>query len=105
MADARFAKPLDTDLIDRLVRGHEVLVTVEEGAVGGFSAHVLAHLAQSEALNAGVKVRTLALPDRFIEHGKPSEMYAAAGLDAAGIVRAVFAALGRSVGSVASRSA
>jgi len=106
VADARFAKPLDTDLIDRLTREHEVLITVEEGAVGGFGAHVLTYLAGTGALDRGVKVRTLALPDRFVEQGKPDAMYAAAGLDSAGIVRAVFGALGRTVvPSAAARSA
>ena len=95
VADARFAKPLDTDLIDRLIRNHEVLITVEEGAVGGFAAHVLAHLARSGGLDRGLKVRTLAMPDRFVEQNKPEAMVAAAGLDSAGIVTAVFAALGR----------
>ena len=100
VADARFAKPLDTELIDRLVRHHEVLITVEEGAAGGFGALVLAHLARSGALDTslrsgGLKVRTLAMPDRFIEQNKPEAMVAAAGLDSAGIVAAVFAALGR----------
>jgi 1-deoxy-D-xylulose-5-phosphate synthase len=96
VADARFAKPLDTALIDRLAAGHEVLVTVEEGAVGGFAAHVLAHLARSGALDRGLKVRTLAMPDRFVEQNKPEAMVAEAGLDSGGIVTAVFAALGRS---------
>ena len=95
VADARFAKPLDQDLIGRLAREHEVLVTVEEGAVGGFGAHVLAYLAAAGFLEGAAKVRTLALPDRFVEQGKPEAMYAASGLDAAGIVRTVFAALGR----------
>jgi 1-deoxy-D-xylulose-5-phosphate synthase len=99
VADARFAKPLDTELIDRLVRHHEVLITVEEGA-GGFGAQVLAHLARSGALDTnlksgGLKVRTLAMPDRFVDQNKPEAMVAAAGLDSAGIVAAVFAALGR----------
>jgi 1-deoxy-D-xylulose-5-phosphate synthase len=105
VADARFAKPLDTDLIDRLAREHEVLITVEEGAVGGFASHVLAHLATTGALDRGLKVRTLTLPDRFIEQGKPDQMYAAAGLDAAGIVGAVFAALGRVMTPPTSRTA
>jgi 1-deoxy-D-xylulose-5-phosphate synthase len=100
VADARFAKPLDTGLIDRLAREHEVLLTVEEGAVGGFGAQVLAHLATTGALDAGLKVRTLTLPDRFVDQGKPEAMYAAAGLDAAGIVRSTFAALGRAVTSL-----
>jgi 1-deoxy-D-xylulose-5-phosphate synthase len=104
VADARFAKPLDTELIDRLVREHEVLLTVEEGAVGGFGAHVLSHLAAAGALDAGVKLRTLALPDRFVEQGKPEAMYAAAGLDAAGIVRAAFAALGREAAAASLRA-
>jgi 1-deoxy-D-xylulose-5-phosphate synthase len=100
VADARFAKPLDTDLIDRLARNHEVLITVEEGAVGGFAAQVLQHLAQTGALDAsqksgGLKLRPLVMPDRFVEQNKPEAMLAAAGLDTAGIVAAVFAALGR----------
>ena len=104
VADARFARPLDTRLIDRLARGHEVLITIEEGAGGGFGAQVLAHLAASGALDRGVRVRTLTLPDRFVEHGKPELMYADAGLDSAGIVAAVFAALGRA-GTAAPRLA
>ena len=104
VADARFARPLDTRLIDRLARGHEVLITIEEGAGGGFGAQVLAHLAASGALDRGVRVRTLTLPDRFVEHGKPKFMYADAGLDSAGIVTAVFAALGRA-GTAAPRLA
>jgi len=95
VADARFAKPLDTALIDRLAANHEVLITVEEGAVGGFAAHVLAHLARSGGLDRGLKVRTLAMPDRFLDQDKPEAMAAEAGLDATGIVAAVFAALGR----------
>jgi 1-deoxy-D-xylulose-5-phosphate synthase len=95
VADARFARPLDTALIDRLVRDHEVLLTIEEGAGGGFGAQVLAHLARSGALDRGVRVRTLTMPDRFVEQNKPEIMYAGAGLDSAGIVTAVFAALGR----------
>ncbi|MCR4281802.1 MAG: 1-deoxy-D-xylulose-5-phosphate synthase [Bauldia sp.] len=105
VADARFAKPLDTRLVDTLVANHEVLITVEEGAVGGFGSHVLAHLARAGALDRGLKVRTLAMPDRFVEQGKPEAMYSQAGLDAAGIVTAVFAALGRSQKAPASRLA
>jgi 1-deoxy-D-xylulose-5-phosphate synthase len=104
VADARFAKPLDTDLIDRLAREHEVLLMVEEGAVGGFGAHVLSYLAVAGALDAGIKVRALTLPDRFIDQGKPEAMYAAAGLDAPGIVRAAFAALGREVAAKSLRA-
>ncbi|MCS0503038.1 1-deoxy-D-xylulose-5-phosphate synthase [Ancylobacter mangrovi] len=95
VADARFAKPLDRDLILRLARAHEVLITVEEGAVGGFGAHVLSMLAEVGALEHGLKVRTLHLPDRFIEHESPAGQLHEAGLDAEGIVRGVFAALGR----------
>jgi 1-deoxy-D-xylulose-5-phosphate synthase len=101
VADARFAKPLDTALIDSLAAEHEVLVTVEEGAVGGFAAHVLAHLARTGALDRGLKIRTLFMPDRFVEQGKPEAMIAAAGLGSAGIVAAVFSALGRAMESPA----
>ncbi|RUW87428.1 1-deoxy-D-xylulose-5-phosphate synthase, partial [Mesorhizobium sp. M8A.F.Ca.ET.059.01.1.1] len=97
VADARFAKPLDRDLIRRLARSHEVLVTVEEGAIGGFASHVLQFLAQEGLLESGLKVRPLVLPDVFADHAKPEKMYADAGLDAAGIVRTVFTALGHTV--------
>jgi 1-deoxy-D-xylulose-5-phosphate synthase len=99
VADARFAKPLDEDLIRRLARSHEVLVTVEEGSVGGFASHVLQFLATEGLLDHGLKVRPLVLPDEFTDHAKPEKMYADAGLDSAGIVRTVFAALGQSVRS------
>ncbi|MEX0954503.1 MAG: 1-deoxy-D-xylulose-5-phosphate synthase [Rhizobiaceae bacterium] len=95
VADARFAKPLDTDLVERLARGHEVLITVEEGAIGGFASHVLQHLAHTGLLENGPKIRPLILPDRFVDQAKPEKMYADAGLDSAGIVRAVFGALGQ----------
>jgi 1-deoxy-D-xylulose-5-phosphate synthase len=95
VADARFAKPLDEDLVRRLAREHEVLVTVEEGAVGGFAAHVLHFLAHQGLLETGLKVRPLVLPDAFTDHAKPEKMYADAGLDSTGIVKTVFAALGR----------
>ena len=72
-----------------------MLITIEEGAVGGFGSHVLTHLAATGALERGLKVRTLAMPDRFVEQDKPETMYAAAGLDARGIVETAFAALGR----------
>ena len=94
VADARFAKPLDEALILRLAREHEILVTVEEGSVGGFGSHVLHLLARTGLLDGGLKVRTLTLPDVFQEHDKPDAMYAKAGLDAAGIVRTVETALG-----------
>jgi 1-deoxy-D-xylulose-5-phosphate synthase len=95
VADARFMKPLDTDLIKLLAANHEVLVTVEEGAVGGFGSHVLQFLAQEGLLDRGLKVRSLVLPDTFIDHGSPNVMYEQAGLSCAGIVTAVFGALGR----------
>lgn len=95
VADARFAKPLDHDLIRQLVRHHEVLVTIEEGAMGGFGAFVLQFLAGDGLLDRGLKVRTLTLPDIFQEHDKPELQYALAGLDADGIVTTVLAALGR----------
>jgi 1-deoxy-D-xylulose-5-phosphate synthase len=94
VADARFAKPLDKDMIRRLARSHEVLITVEEGSVGGFASHVLQFLAIEGLLDNGLRVRPLVLPDVFTDHAKPEKMYADAGLDSHGIVRAVFAALG-----------
>jgi 1-deoxy-D-xylulose-5-phosphate synthase len=94
VADARFAKPLDEEMILRLAREHEVLVTVEEGSVGGFGSHVLQLLAREGALDRGLKIRSLVLPDIFQDHGKPEAMYAQAGLDSAGIVRSVETALG-----------
>ncbi len=97
VADARFAKPLDEDLVRRLARSHEILLTVEEGAIGGFATQVLHFLAHEGLLESGLKMRPLVLPDAFTDHGKPEKMYAAAGLDAAGIVGTVFAALGRRV--------
>jgi 1-deoxy-D-xylulose-5-phosphate synthase len=95
VADARFAKPLDMDLIRQLAKSHEVLITVEEGSSNGFGAQVLHALAGEGLLDRGLKVRTLTLPDVFIEQNKPQAMYAEAGLDARGIVTAVFAALGK----------
>jgi 1-deoxy-D-xylulose-5-phosphate synthase len=94
VADARFAKPLDMDLIARLVREHEALVTVEEGAQGGFGAFVLQALAERGMLDRGLKVRTLTLPDVFQDHDKPEAMYVQAGLDADSIARAALSALG-----------
>jgi 1-deoxy-D-xylulose-5-phosphate synthase len=105
VADARFAKPLDIDLILRLAREHEALITVEEGAMGGFGAFVLQALAQHGALDRGLKVRTLALPDIFQDHDKPDAMYAQAGLDAEGILRGALDALGMGHASVAGRRA
>ena len=98
VADARFAKPLDTDLVLRLAREHEVLVTIEEGSVGGFGSHVLQTLAEHGALDTGLKVRAMVLPDIFIDQDSPAAQYSAAGLDARGIVTKVFEALGKDVG-------
>jgi 1-deoxy-D-xylulose-5-phosphate synthase len=95
VADARFAKPLDTDMVLRLAREHEVLVTIEEGAIGGFGSYVLQALAEHGALDQGCKVRTMVLPDVFSDHDTPNAMYAKAGLDAKGIVVKVFEALGK----------
>ncbi len=94
VADARFAKPLDRDLLRRLATDHEVLVTVEEGSVGGFGAFVLHALSEEGLLDGGLKVRTLVLPDKFIDHDKPDKMYAAAGLDSKAIVAKVRDVLG-----------
>ena len=94
IADARFMKPLDTALVRRLAAEHEVLLTIEEGAAGGFGAHVLHYLAASGLLDKGLKVRTLTLPDLLIDHDTPDAMYAKAGLNAAGIVTSALAALG-----------
>ncbi|WP_226634708.1 1-deoxy-D-xylulose-5-phosphate synthase [Brevundimonas poindexterae] len=94
VADARFAKPLDEDLILRLAREHEVLITVEEGAIGGFGGFVLQMLAEKGALDAGLKVRTLHLPDVFQDHDKPEVQYAAAGLNADQIAATALVALG-----------
>lgn len=104
VADARFAKPLDEELILRLAREHECLVTVEEGAIGGFGAFVLHLLAARGALDRGLKVRTLTLPDVFQDQDKPEAMYVQAGLDADGIVRTVLAALGADRAAAALRA-
>ena len=95
VADARFAKPLDEDLIRRLSREHQILVTLEEGSIGGFGSHVLTFLAGEGLLDNGLRVRPLVMPDSFVDQDKPERMYALAGLDTAGIVRTVFEALGR----------
>jgi 1-deoxy-D-xylulose-5-phosphate synthase len=93
VADARFAKPIDTDLVRRLAREHEVLITVEEGSTGGFATLVLHYLAGEGLLDRGLAVRPMTLPDRFIDHDKPELQYAQAGLDAQGIVTTAIAAL------------
>jgi 1-deoxy-D-xylulose-5-phosphate synthase len=91
VADARFAKPIDGDLVRRLVRHHGMLVTVEEGAVGGFGSHVLHFLANEGLLRPGLEIRTLTLPDRFLEHDDPARQYETAGLASADIVRVIAA--------------
>ncbi|WBY17121.1 1-deoxy-D-xylulose-5-phosphate synthase [Erythrobacteraceae bacterium WH01K] len=93
VADMRFAKPLDTALIERLMKSHEVVVTIEEGAVGGLGAHVLTHASDEGLTDAGLKVRTLRLPDTFIDHDDPVKQYDEAGLNAPHIVDTVLKAL------------
>jgi 1-deoxy-D-xylulose-5-phosphate synthase len=95
VADARFAKPLDTDLVLRLAREHEVMIAIEEGSVGGFGAYVMQTLADAGVFDRGLKFRSMVLPDSFIDHDSPNAMYAQAGLDARGIVAKVFEVLGK----------
>jgi 1-deoxy-D-xylulose-5-phosphate synthase len=97
VADARFAKPLDVDLLLRLAREHEVLLTIEEGSIGGFSGFVMQALAEHGVLDRGLKVRSMVLPDSFIDQDSPNAMYAKAGLDAKSIVAKAFQALGQNV--------
>ena len=94
VVDARFAKPIDTALIARLAREHEVLVTIEEGAVGGFGSLVMQFLAMNGLLDGGLKIRPMVMPDRFINHASPGGMIREAGLDTKAIVDTVFRALG-----------
>jgi 1-deoxy-D-xylulose-5-phosphate synthase len=95
VADARYLKPLDRRLIRDLVGEHEVLITVEEGAVGGFGSHVLQFLANAGLLDTRLKVRAMVLPDAFIDHGHPHQMYEQAGLNASTIAETALAALGK----------
>ena len=97
VADARFAKPLDVDLILRLAREHEVLLTIEEGSVGGFGSFVLQSLAEQGVLDRGIKIRQMVLPDTFIDQDTPNAMYAKAALDTKGIVAKAFEALGQNL--------
>jgi 1-deoxy-D-xylulose-5-phosphate synthase len=97
VADARFAKPLDVEMLLRLAREHEVLLTIEEGSIGGFGAYVLQTLAEHGVLDRGLKVRSMVLPDIFIDQDSPNAMYAQAGLDAKGIVAKAFEALGQNM--------
>jgi len=96
VADARFAKPLDHELIRRLARGHRMLVTVEDGAVGGFGSHVLEHVVNNGLAHAGLVLRTLTLPDRFQDHDDPQRQYDEAGLNAASIAQVIETSLRRS---------
>lgn len=95
VADARFVKPLDIDLLTQLADNHEILITVEEGSQGGFGAQVLSALAETGRLDRGLKIRTLTMPDAFLDHAKPEDQVQSAGLDANGIVQAVLAGLGQ----------
>jgi len=95
VADARFAKPIDTALIERLAREHEVLITVEEGAIGGFASQVMHHLAHAGLLEHGLKLRPMVLPDRFIDHDSPARQYDEARLNARHILETALAAIGR----------
>ena len=104
VADARFAKPLDTDLINRLVREHEVVITIEEGSIGGFGSHVLHHLATNGQLDHGLKIRTMVLPDVFLEHDSQNAQYDLAGLNARHIVATALAALGREIAELPARA-
>ena len=95
VADARFVKPIDTDLVLRLANEHEVLITIEEGSIGGFAAQVFQCLSDHGMLDRGLKIRSMVLPDTFIDQDSPAAMYARAGLDAKGIVTKAFEALGK----------
>ncbi|MEO9827056.1 MAG: 1-deoxy-D-xylulose-5-phosphate synthase [Paracoccaceae bacterium] len=94
VADARFAKPVDTELVESLAKNHKALITVEEGVSGGFGAHVLHHLANSGALDGGLAVRTMTLPDQNIDQSSPADMYKTAGLSAENITKTALKALG-----------
>jgi 1-deoxy-D-xylulose-5-phosphate synthase len=104
VADARFAKPLDTELINRLAREHEVVITIEEGAIGGFGCHVLHHLAMSGLLDNGLKIRSMVLPDLFLDHDAPYAQYETAGLNARHIVAMALSALGREIAELPARA-
>jgi len=95
VADARFAKPLDEELVRRLAQEHEVLITIEEGASGGFGTQVLQFLSREGLLDKGLKIRTLTLPDEYLHHGPQAKVLSQVGLDRRGIVNSVFSALGR----------
>jgi len=104
VADARFCKPLDEALVRRLATEHEVLITIEEGAIGGFAAHVLQFLALAGLLDAGLKIRPMTLPDKFIDHDNPTLQYDEAGLNAKHIVATALSALGQHAASAGVRA-
>src|SRR5438128_2196651 len=95
IADARFMKPLDEELVLKLARDHEILITIEEGAIGGFGSHVMQYLSDNGMLDNGLPMRSMILPDVFFDHDTPNAMYGRAGLDAKGIVAKVFETLGK----------
>jgi 1-deoxy-D-xylulose-5-phosphate synthase len=95
IADARFMKPLDEEMILKLARDHEILITIEEGAIGGFGSHVMQFVSDNGLLDGGLRMRTMVLPDEFLDHDTPAAMYGRAGLDAKGIVAKVFETLGK----------
>ena len=101
VADLRFAKPLDEELIRKLLTSHEVAITIEEGSIGGLGAHVLTFASDTGLIDAGLKLRTLRLPDRFQDQDKPEKQYAEAGLDADAIIDSVLKALRWNEGAVA----
>ena len=105
VADARFAKPLDTDLIERLAKEHEVLLTIEEGSSGGFGSSVISHLAKAGKLQSGAKIFPMTLPDRFIAHGSPVQQYTDAGLMSVNIVNRVMSIMSQGAGDIETATA
>jgi len=104
VADARFLKPLDEELVVRLAHDHDVLITLEESGIGGFGSHVATFLAERGLLDGKLKFRPLMIPDVFTEQASQADMYAAAGLDRAGIVKTVLETLGRDSAETTARA-
>jgi 1-deoxy-D-xylulose-5-phosphate synthase len=104
VADARFAKPIDEDLVRRLALEHEVLITIEEGAIGGFATQVMHFLALKGLLDNGLKFRPMCFPDMFIDHEAPQRQYEMAGLTAPNIVSMALAALGPAIATAPARA-
>ena len=104
IADARFAKPLDSEMIEELTKNHSILITIEEGAIGGFGSHVAQFLSDNGLLDGGLKFRSMFLKDKFIDQASPKEMYQSAGLDCEDIVAKVLDLLGASVGQFKNKS-